>query len=114
MVPMHLTLGHSGGRCWFCERSAGIGRPELAALCAWSLKSYPLRAEKSCLVKCSAVLWPDGWPQGSHPGAEFAVVVFQENWCALFWMCLALKFDVTHADERADITVTSVGFTRVQ
>lgn len=57
---------------------------------------------------------PDGWPQGSYPGAEFAVVVFQENWCALSWMCLALKFDVTHADERAHITVTSVGFTRVQ
>lgn len=59
-------------------------------------------------------LWPDGWPQGTHPGAQFVVVVFRENWCALFWMCLALKFDVTHADERADITVTSVGFTRVQ
>lgn len=53
-----------------------------------------------------------GW--GSHPGAEFVIVVFQENWCALFCICLALVFDVTHVDEKADITVTSVGFTRVQ
>lgn len=113
MVPMHLALGHSGGRCWFHERSTGIGRPELAALCALSLKSASLRAEKRCLVEHSAVLWPDGcW--GSHPGAEFVIVVFQENWCALFCICLALVFDVTHLDEKVDITVTSVGFTRAQ
>lgn len=47
-------------------------------------------------------------------GLSFVVLVFQENRCALFCIHLALVSDVTRVDEKADVAVTAVGFTRAQ
>lgn len=55
------------------------------------------------------------WMAGTlTQGLSFVVSVFQENRCALFCIRLALVSDVTLVDEKADVAVTAVGFTRAQ